>query len=77
MKLSTIWTIPAMTLRERFARTADWADMAIAARLPKRVKYWAVVLAGAKATTGPLATTPVPDVLFMDVLEHTPGAPRS
>lgn len=77
MKLSTIWTIPAVPLKERLRRTADWADMTIAARLPKRVKYWAVVLVGAGVTTSTLADTPVPDVLFVDVLEHAPGAPRS
>lgn len=77
MKLTTIWTMPAMTLRERLRRTADAADMAIAARLPKRVRYWAVVLVGAKVTTTTLRDREVPGVLFMEILEHADGQPRS
>lgn len=73
MKLSTIWTIPAMSLKERLARTADWADMAIAARLPKRVKYWSFVLVGAKA----IGDDVVPDANYMELLERVPGRPRS
>lgn len=77
MKLTTIWTIPAMSLRERLRRTADAADMAIAARLPKRVKYWAVVLVGAKVTTSTLRDRAVPGVLYMEILEHAEGHPRT
>lgn len=77
MKLTTIWTIPGVPLRERLQRTADWADMAIAARLPKRVKYWVVVLVGAKVTTSTLRDREVPGVLFMEILEHAEGHPRT
>lgn len=77
MKLTTIWTIPAVPLRERLRRTADAVDMAIAARLPKRVKYWAVVLVGAKVTTSTLRAREVPSVLFMEILEHAEGHPRT
>jgi hypothetical protein len=77
VKLTTIWTMPAMTLRERLRRTADAADIAIAARLPKRVRYWAVVLVGAKVTTTTLRDREVPGVLFMEILEHADGHPRT
>lgn len=77
MRLATIWTMPAMSLRERLRRTADAADMAIAARLPKRVRYWAVVLVGGKVTTTALRDREVGGVLFMEVLEHAEGHPRT
>lgn len=73
MKLSTIWTIPAMSLKNRLARTADCADMEIAARLPKRVKYWSFVLVGGKA----IGNDVVPEAKYMDLLERVPGKPRS
>lgn len=77
MRLRTIWTIPAMTLRERLRRTADWADMTIAYHLPKRVKYWAVIHVGAHVTTQVNPNLIVPDVRFMEVLELAEGHPRS
>jgi hypothetical protein len=65
--------MPAMSLRERLRRTADAADMAIAARLPKRVRYWAFVLAALDATDGEL-----PSGLQFDVVhQRVPGTPRS
>jgi hypothetical protein len=45
MRLRTIWTLPAMTLRERLRRTRDWAAMEVAWKLPKPVLYWAAVRA--------------------------------
>lgn len=77
MKLTTIWTIPAMTFRNRLARTADWADMKVATLLPRRVQYWVVVLVGAKVTTTALRDREVPGVLFMEVLQHADGHPRT
>lgn len=73
MKLSSIWTFPAIPLKERMRRTADWVDMEIAARLPKRVKYWVFVLVGAKA----IGNDVVPDANYMELLERVPGRPRS
>lgn len=52
MKLTTIWTIPAMSVRERLHRTRDWAAMGIAYRLPTRVRYWAFVFASLDALDG-------------------------
>lgn len=45
MRLRTIWTLPAMTLRERLRRTGEWAAMKVAWALPRRVLYWAAVRA--------------------------------
>ncbi len=50
MRLSTIWSIPAMTLKERFRRTGEWLAMTTASKLPQRVRYWATLLEVAKAT---------------------------
>lgn len=45
MRLTTIWTIPAMSLPERLRRTREWASMKAAWALPRRVLYWAAVRA--------------------------------
>jgi hypothetical protein len=46
MRLRTIWTTPAMTLRERWRRTTqEWLPMKVAWALPRRVLYWAAVRA--------------------------------
>lgn len=73
MKLTTIWTIPAMTLAERLRRTADWAAFTLAARLPKRVRYWAFIQVGGKAIE---PHEIVPEVKFTDVLARAEGGPR-
>lgn len=73
MKLRTIWTMPAMSLRERLRRTADAADLAIAARLPKRVRYWAFVLAALDATDNEVPH----GMSFTTVHERIPVGPRS
>lgn len=77
MRFRTIWTVPAMTLRERLRRTADWCDSTIAYHLPKRVKYWAVVHVGAHVTTQVDPNLIVPDVTLLDVLELAEGKPRT
>lgn len=73
MKLLTIWTLPAVPLRERLRRTADAVDLAVAARLPKRVRYWAFVLASldAMGNESPSAMS------FDDVHKRVAGGPRS
>jgi hypothetical protein len=45
MRLTTIWTLPAMTVRERFRRTSEWAAIKVAWALPSRILYWAAVRA--------------------------------
>lgn len=73
MKLTTIWTMPAMSLRERCRRTADWADLKIAARLPKRVRYWAFVLASLDAAKPDMPS----GLLFDDVHKRVRPTPRA
>lgn len=77
MRPSTIWTIPAMSLRERLRRTADWCDMTIAYHLPKRIKYWATIHLGAHVTTQVNPNLIVSDVTYIEVLELAEGKPRS
>jgi hypothetical protein len=72
MRLTTIWTMPNMTLAERIRRTVDLAAQTAAVRLPKRVRYWAFIQQGA-AGIPPNAI--VPEVRFMDVLARIPGGP--
>jgi hypothetical protein len=45
MRFTTIWTLPAMTLRERLNRTGEWAAIKVAWALPRRVLYWSAVRA--------------------------------
>jgi hypothetical protein len=73
MRLTTIWTMPTMTLRERLARTADAFDLAIAARLPRRVRYWAFVLASLDA----LGNEVPHGKTFEEVHKLVPGTPRT
>jgi len=74
MKLTTIWTLPAMTLAERVRRTLDLFDMKIASALPKRVKYWAFIQSGSSAME---PHEVVGSQGFMDLLQRLEGAPRS
>jgi hypothetical protein len=73
VKLTTIWTMPAMSLRERMRRSADWADLTIAARLPKRVRYWAFVLAALDAAKPEMPS----GMLFDDVHKRVRPTPRA
>lgn len=60
MRFWTIWTMPAMSLKERWRRTWDeWLAMKIAWALPKRVLYWAAVRAAciAEPSTDPSKVT--------------------
>lgn len=50
MRFRSIWTAPAMTLRERLIRTRDWAAREIGARLPLRVRYWVTMQEIGRAT---------------------------
>lgn len=66
MRLTTIWTMPAMDLSERLRRTAEWAAMTTAEHLPRRVRYWTFVGVGARA----IGDGVVPEQLFVDVLRR-------
>lgn len=74
MRLTTIWTMPTMTIRERAARTVDEAAQAAARRLPARVRYWTAMQAIARATAdrgGRVMATPIEDVI-----QRLDGGPR-
>lgn len=73
MRLTTIWTIPAMTFTERLRQTADLAAQAAAAHLPKRIRYWAFVQVGGKALPEDAIVT---EVALLDVLARVEGGPR-
>lgn len=70
MRLRAIWTIPAMTLAERLRRTRDWAAMAVAARLPLRIRYWVTIQMVGKAT---MSSPNVPATPLDEVLRHLPA----
>lgn len=73
MRLRTIWTIPAMTLRDRLRETQDWAAFEVAEHLPKRVRYWVFIQVGGKALHDDEL---VGDVKFVDLLDRAEGGPR-
>ena len=66
MKLTTIWTLPAATLREKIHRTREWAAQAVALRLPRSVRYWVFIQQASAATAdraGETMSTPLSDLL--------------
>lgn len=73
MRLTTIWTLRGMKLRDRFKETGNTLALSMAHRMPKRVKYWAFVLVGTKAMDD---NEIVGDARFMDLMERAEGAPR-
>lgn len=77
MRLSTIWTLRGMAFRERLRRTADWFDFTVAAHLPKRVKYWAVIHVGSHVTTQVTPHLPTDGITLLEVLERAEGKPRT
>ena len=74
MKLRTIWTIPAMSVKERFRRTIEWAALTAAGMLPKKVRYWAFIIVGNQAMP---EDEPVNEARFLDLLSRAKGGPRT
>lgn len=72
MKLTTIWTLRGMRLRERFNRTGEWALRGIAHRLPRRLAYWSFIDSGVRA----IGDDVVPDARYVDLLQRLDGGPR-
>lgn len=64
MRLSTIWTMPAMTLRERLRRTSEWFWLNTARHIPERLAYWSFVVHGSRYIKGDEV---VHDVKYMDL----------
>lgn len=67
MKLTTIWTIPAMTVRERLHRTGEAITRSVAHRLPRRLAYWSFIDTAARHIG---VNEVVPEVRVMDVLKR-------
>lgn len=67
MKLKTIWTIPAMTVRERMRRTGELAIQSLAHRLPRRLAYWSFIDSGARYIK---SDEVVPDVRYTELLDR-------
>lgn len=67
MRLSSIWSLPALPVSERFHRTAEWAAITTAKHLPKQVRYWTTMIEIAKATN----TSPhIPATALEDVIKN-------
>lgn len=62
-----------MTLAERLRRSVDWAAFEAAAKLPKRIKYWATIQNMAKATRN---SPHIPATPLDEVLKNLDGGPR-
>jgi hypothetical protein len=67
MKLSTIWTLRGLPIRERFARTSEAVVRWVAHRLPRRLAYWSLIDSGVRHME---PSEVVPEVTFMTVLER-------
>ena len=65
MKLLTIWTLPACSLREKLYRTSDWAWATAAHHLPRRLAYWSFIDSGARLIH---SNEIVPEVHYTDLL---------
>lgn len=65
MRLRTIWTLRGLPLKERLARTRDWAAMETGARLPLRIRYWVTLkeIGHATAKSPNVPATPLDYVL--------------
>ena len=70
MRLRTIWTIPAMSLKERFSRTRDWLAQKIGEMLPLRVRYWVTIASLATASMD--NKTDMMAMPLSDILEALP-----
>lgn len=69
MRLSTIWTLRPMSLRERLSRTGEWAVASIAHRLPRRLAYWSYIDSTARYVADDEV---VPEVPAMTILQRMP-----
>ena len=67
MKFKTIWTLPAMTIRERLSRTLEWFWLFVASHLPERLAYWSYICQGVKYMED---NEEVPDVRYTDLLRR-------
>jgi hypothetical protein len=73
MKLTTIWTLRGMPLRERINRTNEAAVRWLAHRLPRKLAYWSFIDTGVRHIAG---SEIVPEVRYMDLLDRVGKATR-
>lgn len=65
-----------MSASERMRRTGDWAALTAASKLPRRVRYWAAMVAIGRAThTGPYANANVIAMPLDEILKNLDGGP--
>jgi hypothetical protein len=67
MRLTTIWTLPGLPLRERLNRTGEAFMRGLAHRLPRRLAYWSFIDTGVRHIRG---NEIVPEVCYMDLLQR-------
>lgn len=67
MKFTTIWTLPACSLKEKLRRSRDEVWRRVAHRLPKKLAYFSLLDTGARHIKGDEV---VPAVPFMRVAER-------
>lgn len=67
MRLKTIWTMRAMSPKERLSRTGEWVLVETAVHMPKRLAYWVVIVHGSRYFE---PNEVVPDVRFMDIVQR-------
>lgn len=67
MRLSTIWTLRGMSLRERLNRTAELALIKIAHRMPRRLAYRVYIDVGVRNIR---SDEVIPEVTYMDILQR-------
>jgi hypothetical protein len=67
MKFWTIWTMRAMSLRERLNRTGEWVLRGVAHRLPRRLAYWSFIDTGVRYIKNDEV---VPEVHYTDLLQR-------
>jgi hypothetical protein len=67
MRFWTIWTMPAMALRERLNRTGEWVLRGMAHRLPRKLAYWSFIDTGVRYMR---SDEVVPEVAYTDLLQR-------
>jgi hypothetical protein len=56
--------------RRQYRKQREWLLWRLAKLVPRPVRYWVLIQAGAVATTGEYGDTVVPDLRFMEALER-------
>lgn len=70
-RLTTIWSIPTMTMCERTFRTREWLARKLAAKLPVRIRYWVAVSIIAKVSAKPeFEKKPVGAITADEILQN-------